>query len=160
MTPRFEILAARLLLVMVMAVAGAGLLPATVAAAGSGIDIVAIGTASTDAEDASGQPEDGCQLHFEVSNRGAVALSTLLTSFSVFKASTGEALQAHFPIALSKLGSGETQRTPPDLIHGVTCPDLKVQIKGQTCIAERIIDCPPLGLSVRGLAGIERKRRK
>lgn len=158
MSLRFERPAARRLLVMV--VAGAGLLPAAVAIAGSGVDIVAIGTASTDAEDANGHPEDGCQLHFEVSNRGAVALSTLMTSFSVFKASTGEALQAHFPIAVSSLGAGETQRMPPDLIHGVTCPDLKVQIKGQTCIAERIIDCPPLGLSARGLAGIERRKRK
>ena len=83
-----------------------------------------------------------------------------MSSFAVMKASTGETLKAHFPIALSDLAPGQQQLTPPDLIHGVTCPDLKVQIKGQTCIAERIIDCPPLGLSLRGLAAIELRKRK
>ncbi len=145
---------------LAVAAACVGSIPVVAAAAGGGVDIVAIGTASTDAEDANGQREDGCQLSFEVGNRGAVALSTFMSSFAVMKASTGETLQAHFPIALSDLAPGQQQRTPPDLIHGVTCPDLKVQIKGQTCIAERIIDCPPPGLSLRGLAAIELRKRK
>jgi hypothetical protein len=158
MNLRFEIPAARLLLVM--AAAGAGLLPAATAAADGSIDIVAIGVPSTEAEDANGQPEDGCQLRFEVSNRGPVALSAFMSSFAVMKASTGAPLQAHFPIALTKLGPGQQQRTPPDLIHGATCADLKVQIKGQTCMSGPLIECPSIGLSARGLAGIERRKRK
>lgn len=159
MNLRFEIPAARLLLVM--AAAGAGLLPAAPATAADGsIDIVAIGVPSTEAEDANGQPEDGCQLRFEVSNRGPVALSAFMSSFAVMKASTGAPLQAHFPIALTKLGPGQQQRTPPDLIHGATCADLKVQIKGQTCMSGPLIECPSIGLSARGLAGIEWRKRK
>lgn len=158
MNLRVEIPAARLLLVM--AAAGIGLLPVTPAAADGIIDIVAIGVPSTEAEDANGQPEDGCQLRFEVSNRGPVELTTFMSSFAVIKASTGAPLQAHFPIALSKLGPGQQQRTPPDLIHGAICADLKVQIKGQTCMSGPLIECPSLGLSARGLAGIERRKRK
>ena len=51
-----------------------------------------------------------------------------------------------------QIAVGAQQVTPPDVIHGVTCPDLKVLMKGRTCIADRIIDCPPLALPPDPLA--------
>lgn len=124
------------------------------------IEIIAIGAASTDAEDANGNPEDGCTLNFEIRNRSGINLKTFSASFDVMRASNGEPLKAHFKIALSDIGVGAQQVTPPDLIHAVKCPDLKVLMKGRICIDEQIVECPALALSTRGIALIELRTRK
>lgn len=138
-----------------------GVASGTSAAATAGaIEIVAVGVPATDAEDADGNPENGCRLNFEIVNRSGIKLMAFTASFDVMTASSGAPLKAHFKIARSDLATDARQVTPPDLIHGVRCPDLKVLIKGRTCIADRIIDCPPLALSARGLADIELRKRK
>jgi len=133
---------------------------AAIAATTATIEIIAVGTPATDAEDANGNPEDGCRLSFEIVNRSGIDLKTFSASFDVMTASTGAPLKAHFKIARSGLAAGVQQITPPDLIHAVKCPDLKVLMKGRTCIADRIVDCPPLALSARGLATIELRKKK
>jgi len=157
MQQRFRIVSSFVLLIA----ASASLASSAAAAATAGaIEIVAIGTPATDAEDANGNPEDGCRLNFEIGNRSGIDLTTFTASFEVMTASSGAPLKAHFKIARSDLATDARQITPPDLIHGVKCPDLKVLIKGRICIADRIIECPPLAVSARGLAAIELRKRK
>lgn len=127
----------------------------TARATGNGIHITAVGTFSDQAEDANGQREDGCSLNFIVDNRSDQSFKSFSGSFKVFKVSSGASLNKHFPLVLTQLAAGSSQTSPPDLIHGARCEDMKVVISRSTCRQETAVACPSLQYTAQGLAAVE-----
>lgn len=127
----------------------------SVSPAGNGIHVTAVGTFSDQAEDANGQREDGCSLNFIVENGSDQSFKSFQSSFKVFKASTGAPLNKHFPLVLTNLAAGSSQTSPPDLIHGARCEDLKVVISRSTCRQEAAVACPSPQYTAQGLAAVE-----